>query len=116
MTALDAAADAEVDAAADAEVDAAADAAGRERGRSSSSECASFSCARARVRGLKLCDTKVWTLATASWIEIREFKVDKMIVTQHTSERRLYMFVAAVSRLTAPGDFKSRFTRSRIRP
>jgi hypothetical protein len=50
-------------------------------GCSSSSECASFSSARARVHGLKLCDIKVWTQAAASWIEICESKVNKIIVT-----------------------------------
>ena len=98
MTALDTAADAEHDAAATAELDAVADAAGGGGGRSSSSECASFSSARATVRGLKLCDTKVWTRAPASWIEIGEFEVIKIIVIRHTSERRLYMFIATVSR------------------
>jgi len=116
MAALDTAAGAELDAAAADELDAVTDAAGGGGGRSSSSECASFSCARATVRGLKLCDTKVWTLAIASWIEICEFKVNKIIVIRHTSERRLYMFVATVSRSTLPGDLSSRFTRSRIRP
>ena len=81
MTALDAAVDAELDAAAAAEVDASAAAAGRGGGRSSSSECTSFSSAIARVCGLKLCNIKVWTLAEASWIEIRESKVKKIIVT-----------------------------------
>ena len=97
MTALNTAADAEHDAAAAAKLDADADAARGGGGRSSSSECASFSSARATVCRLKLCDTKVWTLAPASWIEIGEFEVNKIIVIQHTSEHRLYMFVATVS-------------------
>ena len=80
MAALDTAADAELDATPAAELDADPDAAGGGGGRSSSSECASFSSARATVRGLKLCDTKVWTLAPASWIEICEFKVNKITV------------------------------------
>src|SRR6266700_2724526 len=100
-----------LDAVADAELDAAANAAGRGGGRSSSSECASFSSARARVRGLKLCDIKVWTLAAVSWIEICEFKVDKIIVTQHTSEHCLYRFVAVVFHLMPPGDFRLHFTK-----
>ena len=94
---LDTAADAEHDAAAAAKLDAVADAAGGGGGHSSSSECASFSSARVMVYGLKLCDTKVWTLAPVSWIEIGEFKVNKIIVIQHTSECHLYMFVATVS-------------------
>ena len=98
MTALDTAADAEHDAAAAAELDAVADAAGGGGGPSLSSECASFSSARATVHGLKLCDTKVWTRAPASWIEIGEFEVIKIIVIRHTSERHLYMFIATVSR------------------
>ena len=94
MTALDAAVDAELDAATATEVDAAA---GRGEWHSSSSECTSFSSAIARVCRLKLCDIKVWTLAEVSWIEIHESKVNKIIITQHTSERRLYMFIAVVS-------------------
>ena len=97
MTALDAAVDAELDAAAATKVNATATAAGRGGGHSLSSECTSFSSAIARVCGLKLCDIKVWTLAEVSWIEIHESKVNKIIVTQHTSERRLYMFIAVVS-------------------
>jgi len=114
--ALDTAAGAELDAAAADELDAVTNAAGEGGGCSLSSECASFSCARAMVHRLKLCDTKVWTLATASWIEICEFKVNKIIVIQHISECRLYMFVATVSRSILPGDLSSRFTRSRIWP
>ena len=98
MTALDATVDAELDAATTAKVDAAATAAGRGRGHSLSSECASFSSAIVRVRGLKLCNIKVWTLAEVSWIEIHESKVNKIIITQHTSEHCLYMFIAVVSR------------------
>ena len=113
MAVLDTAADAELDAAPAAELDADTDAAGGGGGRSSSSECTSFSSA---VRGLKLCDTKVWTLAPPSWIEICELKVNKIIVIQHTSEHRLYMFVAAVSHPTLPGTLSSRFARSRMWP
>ena len=76
MAVLNTTADAELD----AELDADPDAAGGGGGRSLSSECTSFSSARATVRRLKLCDTKVWTLAPASWIEICEFKVNKIIV------------------------------------
>ena len=79
------------------EVDATAAAAGRGGGHSLSSECASFSSAIVRVRRLKLCNIKVWTLAEVSWIEICESKVNKIIITQHTSECRLYMFVAVIS-------------------
>ena len=86
-----------LNATADAELGAAVGAAGG-GWRSSSSECASFSSARARVCRLKLCDIKVWTLAAASWIQICEFEVNKIIVTRHTSECRLYMFVAIISR------------------
>ena len=62
------------------ELDAITDAVGGGGGHSSSSKCMSFSCARAMVCRLKLCNTKVWTLATVSWIEICEFKVNKIIV------------------------------------
>ena len=81
MTALDAAVDAELDATATAEVNASATAAGRGGGCSSSSKCASFSSAIARVHRLKLCNIKVWTLAEVSWIEIHESKVNNIIVT-----------------------------------
>ena len=80
MAVLDTAAGAELDTTAADELDAITNAVGGGGGHSSSSECTSFSCARATVCGLKLCDTKVWTLATASWIEICEFKVNKIIV------------------------------------
>ena len=93
MTALDTAADAEHDAAATAEFDAVADAAGGGGGHSLSSECTSFSSARATVHGLKLCDTKVWTLEPASWIEIGEFEVNKIIVIQHIYIRVLLIHV-----------------------
>ena len=87
-----------------------ATAAGRGGGHSLSSKCTSFYSAIARVCRLKLCDIKVWTLAEVSWIEIHESKVNKIIVTWHMSEHRLYMFVAIVSHWMPPGDLCSHFT------